>query len=49
MQESKEHISQNCSLVALCCKLNLQAKCHNHSLGGHRHFSEPEGKEIYSQ
>ena len=49
MQEAKVHIYKSCSLVALCCNLNLQAKCPDDRLGGRGHLYEPEGKKyIYS-
>lgn len=49
MQEAKVHICRSCFLVALCCNLNLQAKCPDDRLGGHGHLYEPKGKKnIYS-
>jgi len=49
MQEAKVHIYRSYYLVALCCNLNLQAKCSDDSLCGHSHLYKPEGKKyIYS-
>lgn len=51
MQEAKVRIYKSCSLVALCCNLNLQAQCPEDRLGAYGHLCEPEGKKnkiIYS-
>lgn len=50
MQEAKVHIYRSSSLVALCCNLNLQAKCPDDNVGLPWLLYEPEGKtNIFSK